>query len=542
MSENKGCFYWLGQISWIFIWFGFTVGMLASFQSQETAFSVVEEFLLIIVWSIPILCVILINSKTWYQSFKNYYISLYIIFSIGLFNDEVLDQYSKLSYWILISIPFIIICYRFFSKEKRKKKNELEWKKHLEEKAIKSKKIQDEIRLKKILANDKIETKKKLEEIEKRKFNIDFIDKLKKIYSESNYTYHKLNYINKQTKVLVTCEIHGDFSIKPLKLASGSGCPKCTLLKYSNSKFENFESQIKVFKSNIKKERSYKKEGSENYMLKLMDAVNDLKKGQKNIKSDTSKILSSINKMMSEISDIKSLTKDTNESIEKSISKIISSVEQNHDFNTIEDYIPKVTEWFKFWDKIEEKTKTFMPGSEWLYDNIKSSDFQDFSPFVLYYCRALENELLKKIFLSFHEHVNEMNDIELKSLFVWNKEGLNEKKLKEYQIFFNQFKTNILKNRKKYTLGDMRLILNLLPNSKNKKGSIRYNISPLLKELNKFIKNKIGGIESETIKRLENLIINYRNKSAHVDIIEEEKALIFYNEFKIIMNKLIGKF
>ena len=274
----------------------------------------------------------------------------------------------------------------------------------------------------------------------------------------------------------------------------------------------------------------------------IQEAVFILKKGQKSIKSDTSKILTNTNKMMSEINEIKSLTKDTNESIEKSISKIISSVEKNHDFNTIEDYIPKVTEWFKFWDKIEENTKTFMPGSEWLYDNIKSSDFQDFSPFVLYYCRALENELLKKIFLSFHDHVNEMNDDELKSLFVWNKEGLNEKKLKEYQIFFNQFKTNILKNRKKYTLGDMRLILNLLPNSKNKKGSIRYNISPLLKELNKFIKNKIGGIESETIKRLENLIINYRNKSAHVDIIEEEKALIFYNEFKIIMNKLIGKF
>ena len=79
-------------------------------------------------------------------------------------------------------------------------------------------------------------------------------------------------------------------------------------------------------------------------------------------------------------------------------------------------------------------------------------------------------------------------------------------------------------------------------NSKNKKGSTRFNISPLLKELNQFISNKIGGIESETIKRLEDLIINYRNKSAHVDIIDEEKALVFYKEFKIIMNKLIGKF
>ena len=156
---------------------------------------------------------------------------------------------------------------------------------------------------------------------------------------------------------------------------------------------------------------------------------------QKSIKSDTKLIPELAKKleiMMSEVQEIKSSTKQTNKSIENSISRIINSVKKNHDFNTIEDYIPNVTEWFKFWDKIEENTKTFMPGSEWLYENIKSSDFQDFSPFVLYYCRALENELLKKIFLSFHDHVNEMSDNDLKLLFVWNKEGLNEKKLKEY--------------------------------------------------------------------------------------------------------------
>jgi len=278
---------------------------------------------------------------------------------------------------------------------------------------------------------------------------------------------------------------------------------------------------------------------------KLTKDISVLKEGQKSIKSDT-KIIPELAKkldiMMSEVKKIKSLTKHTNESIDHSILKIIKSVDKTHDFNKIDDYIPKVTEWFKFWHKIEKNTKTFMPGSEWLYDNIKISEFQDFSPFVLYYCRALENELLKKIFLSFHDHVNKMSEKKFKSLFIWNKDGLNEKKLKEYQVFFNQFKTNIIKKREKYTLGDMRLILNLLPNSKNKKGSTRFSISPLLKELNKFISNKIGQVEPETIKRLEDLITNYRNKSAHVEIIDEEKALVFYQEFKIIMNKLIGKF
>ena len=182
-----------------------------------------------------------------------------------------------------------------------------------------------------------------------------------------------------------------------------------------------------------------------------------------------------------------------------------------------------------------------MPGSELLFHNIKISGFEDFSPFVLYYCRALENELLKKIFLSFHDHVNKMSEKKIKSLFIWNKDGLNEKKLKEYQVFFNYFKTNIIKKREKYTLGDMRLILNLLPNLKNKKGSTRFSISPLLKEFYSFIIKEFGGFDPETVKQLENIIINYRNKSAHVGIIEEKNALVFYEDFKLLMNKLIKK-
>ena len=37
--------------------------------------------------------------------------------------------------------------------------------------------------------------------------------------------------------------------------------------------------------------------------------------------------------------------------------------------------------------------------------------------------------------------------------------------------------------------------------------------------------------EDENILANENLRINYRNRSAHVDIIEEENALTFYKEF-----------
>ena len=52
---------------------------------------------------------------------------------------------------------------------------------------------------------------------------------------------------------------------------------------------------------------------------------------------------------------------------------ILESVEKNNDFNDIYKYIDKVTQWFNYWDKVEDNTKIFMPGSELLYYNIKNS-------------------------------------------------------------------------------------------------------------------------------------------------------------------------
>lgn len=54
----------------------------------------------------------------------------------------------------------------------------------------------------------------------------EFIHRSKELY-ESKYTYEKVNYINSDTKVLVTCRVHGDFLTRPSDFLRGHGCPKC---------------------------------------------------------------------------------------------------------------------------------------------------------------------------------------------------------------------------------------------------------------------------------------------------------------------------
>ena len=66
-----------------------------------------------------------------------------------------------------------------------------------------------------------------------------FINESVKIFGDL-YDYSKTNYINSQTKVIITCKLHGDFEVIPNKHRhSFRGCPTC-----SREKYEPFSEKI----------------------------------------------------------------------------------------------------------------------------------------------------------------------------------------------------------------------------------------------------------------------------------------------------------
>jgi very-short-patch-repair endonuclease len=54
-----------------------------------------------------------------------------------------------------------------------------------------------------------------------------FIKKAEEIHGNT-YSYLKVNYINSQTKVIITCKRHGDFEQNPSSHVGGCGCPICS--------------------------------------------------------------------------------------------------------------------------------------------------------------------------------------------------------------------------------------------------------------------------------------------------------------------------
>lgn len=75
----------------------------------------------------------------------------------------------------------------------------------------------------------------------------EFIKKAKLIHGDL-YLYDKVNYTNAHTKVILTCKLHGDFSIKPNNHTAGKqGCTKCGDISSANIRKlsqQEFESRI----------------------------------------------------------------------------------------------------------------------------------------------------------------------------------------------------------------------------------------------------------------------------------------------------------
>ena len=85
-----------------------------------------------------------------------------------------------------------------------------------------------------ILVSDKTRMKLSLA----NRSNVESFIKSSKVVHGDKYLYSNANYINNNTKVAITCSIHGDFYQSPSNHLTGFGCPHCGRnIKYTNEEF-----------------------------------------------------------------------------------------------------------------------------------------------------------------------------------------------------------------------------------------------------------------------------------------------------------------
>lgn len=245
-------------------------------------------------------------------------------------------------------------------------------------------------------------------------------------------------------------------------------------------------------------------------------------------------VIQTLNLLTESIQKVKNLPREDEEKLNK-INRLIDDKLSELNFKKDRNgYIEDVKNWFQYWDFLDEASKEFLPSAEYLYDEISNIGSEDYSPFIIQYCRAIENELLKKLFETFHLEIKTIySEDELKKLLK-NEIEIADNKAKE-------FAKSISKNDSKYTLGQMNYILGLTKN-----GGSTLKTSKLIQHFRTFILAYYNEmvIEKVYLAKINTITNDFRNKSAHpyiltLDIAKECQVIIREGLNYFFENKII---
>ena len=110
-----------------------------------------------------------------------------------------------------------------------------------------------------------------------------------------------------------------------------------------------------------------------------------------------------------------------------------------------------VQTWLDQWNLLDTLTQRFLPSAEQLYDLLGKQDGADFSPFIIQYCRAFENEILTKLFCAYHDDVRRR----IPDLISFVASDLSATQT-------GKFAKSVRDDKRKYTLGEMDWTMQLI--------------------------------------------------------------------------------
>lgn len=269
---------------------------------------------------------------------------------------------------------------------------------------------------------------------------------------------------------------------------------------------------------------------SENESLKtnksfINDRFDRIEKQLEIVNSKLDSLLILIQDLSKEFQEIKSSNSSAEDKLSLLCSELDSKIEVllENNIDQIKKFEIMLSKWFEFeWDKLEVLSKSYLPTAEFLFSQLTKIDSADLSPFIIQYCRALENELLQKVFRAYVYSLKERN-INIETTFAWDFGK------KESGNLNNENTNKIVKHLKNcvkseptkwfFELGSMETYLRYLNGD-------TVNKSPVLQDIKKFVldyfENNILDLQFlDELKRIKN---EYRNKAAHPNRINIEEA------------------
>jgi uncharacterized phage infection (PIP) family protein YhgE len=115
-------------------------------------------------------------------------------------------------------------------------------------------------------------------------------------------------------------------------------------------------------------------------------------------------LLSLLKELKTDFEQIQNLPREDEEKLFKLCQKIDTKLDvvYNKEHQTIEGYIEEIKRWLDLWELLDLQSQKFLPIAEFIFDELSKLEDADYAPFVVQYCRTLENEILKKLFENYH--------------------------------------------------------------------------------------------------------------------------------------------
>lgn len=183
----------------------------------------------------------------------------------------------------------------------------------------------------------------------------------------------------------------------------------------------------------------------------------------------------------------------------------------------------RVRSYVKEAKKLEKQSISYLISAEYIHDTLVKQFSDDFSPYVLQLSRSVESELLLKVFLPFIKYTRGTNP-NLNDAYY---EDANHPDTK-------LFAQMVINNRSSISLGNMYFILNNL----NDPGLTER--STIMEDFHHFIIDNFSSdlYNLDFLKDLSELLNKYRNKSAHISTIPQERA----SDCKFLVRKILARF
>jgi type III restriction enzyme len=188
-------------------------------------------------------------------------------------------------------------------------------------------------------------------------------------------------------------------------------------------------------------------------------------------------------------------------------------------------YDSRVRNYIKEAKHLEKQSLDYLIQAEYLSDSIVIHTGEDYSPFIMQMSRAVESELLHKVFIPFTNFIRTSNP-NIGATYAYDFNNNDTK-------FFAQ---RLSRNETSYTLGNMHYILKKTGEEQSR------NRSTLSKNFYTYLEENFdkGITETDFLNDVEELIKKFRNKSAHVNMLSKEQAQDCKYLVRKVLVKLLG--